>query len=155
MTPRRVDLPAGVAGALWLSAMPGRDEPWPAFEQRARDLGLAEVVCLAARDEMPLAYRAAVDRATAPFRWRHLPVRNLGVPDDAADFRRQVQQMAAALRAGDALLLHCAAGIGRTGSTAACVLKALGLPTDEALRRVRAAGSNPQNAEQSGWVEWF
>ncbi|GAB3669793.1 protein-tyrosine phosphatase family protein [Ramlibacter alkalitolerans] len=52
------------------------------------------------------------------------------------------------------VLLHCAAGMGRTG-TAACVLKALGLATPEALQRVRDAGSNPQNAEQSGLVDWF
>jgi protein-tyrosine phosphatase len=51
--------------------------------------------------------------------------------------------------------LHCAAGIGRTGSTAACVLKALGLSTGEALQRVLDAGSNPQNAQQSGLVDWF
>ena len=52
-------------------------------------------------------------------------------------------------------MLHCAAGMGRTGSTAACVLKALGLDTAEALQRVRDAGSNPQNAQQSGLVNWF
>jgi hypothetical protein len=35
------------------------------------------------------------------------------------------------------------------------VLKALGLDAPEALQRVRDAGSNPQNAEQSGLVDWF
>jgi hypothetical protein len=35
------------------------------------------------------------------------------------------------------------------------VLKALGLAEDEALQRVRDAGSNPQNAKQSGLVGWF
>ena len=60
-----------------------------------------------------------------------------------------------ALRAGESVLLHCAAGLGRTGTAAACVLKALGLETREALQRVREAGSNPQNAEQSGLVHWF
>ena len=59
------------------------------------------------------------------------------------------------MRAGDAVLLHCAAGLGRTGTAAACVLKALGLDAQEALQRVRDAGSNPQNAEQSGLVHWF
>jgi len=37
----------------------------------------------------------------------------------------------------------------------ACVLKALGLDSAEALTRVGDAGSNPQNAEQSGLVDWF
>ena len=59
------------------------------------------------------------------------------------------------LRAGDAVMLHCAAGMGRTGAAAACVLKQLGLPEDEALQRIRDAGSNPENAVQSGLVNWF
>jgi hypothetical protein len=29
------------------------------------------------------------------------------------------------------------------------------VPTDAALQRVRAAGSNPENAVQSGLVDWF
>ena len=43
----------------------------------------------------------------------------------------------------------------RTGTVAACVLKGLGLPVEDSLRRVREAGSNPQSAVQSGWVEQF
>ncbi|MEO5672109.1 MAG: tyrosine-protein phosphatase, partial [Ramlibacter sp.] len=66
-----------------------------------------------------------------------------------------VHQIADALRRGDAVMMHCAAGIGRTGTTAACVLKALGLSNDEALQRVLDAGSNPENAHQSGLVDWF
>ena len=48
-----------------------------------------------------------------------------------------------------------AAGLGRTGTVAACVLKTLGLDTPQALQHVRDAGSNQQNAEQSGLVDWF
>jgi protein-tyrosine phosphatase len=59
------------------------------------------------------------------------------------------------LRAGESVLLHCAAGIGRTGTAAACVLKSLGLTRDEALERVRAAGSDPQSAAQSGLIDAF
>ncbi|RZJ26553.1 MAG: hypothetical protein EOO54_02435 [Haliea sp.] len=60
-----------------------------------------------------------------------------------------------AFEAHASILLHCAACIGRTGTTAACVLKALGLPAEQALQQVRDAGSNPENAQQSGLVDWF
>jgi protein-tyrosine phosphatase len=90
-----------------------------------------------------------------PFRWLNLPMRNFGLPEDRAAFEQGVRQIAQALQHGDAVMLHCAAGMGRTGSTAACVLKVLGLDTREALQRVRDAGSNPQNAQQSGLVNWF
>jgi protein-tyrosine phosphatase len=52
-------------------------------------------------------------------------------------------------------LLHCAAGMGRTGTVAACLLKRLGLPKEEALERVRQAGSNPESAVQTGLVDTF
>lgn len=158
MSLRPVQLPEEVPGRLWLSSMPGRWGTWPAFEAQAQRGRLALVVCLTSREEMcelSPQYNAAVSEGRVPFRWTHLPIPNYGVPSDAAGFRHQVQTIAQALRGGDAVLLHCAAGMGRTGSTAACVLKALGLPTEDALHRVREAGSNPQNAQQSGLVEWF
>jgi protein-tyrosine phosphatase len=158
MSLRRVVLPLEVPGSLWLGSMPGRFEPWSAFATQARRAKLAVVVCLTPRSELAElspAYHRAVTQGTVPFRWINLPMPNFGVPEDAAAFRREVRQIAAALRNGDSVLLHCAAGMGRTGSTAACVLKALGLSTEEALERVRDAGSNPQNAQQSGLVDWF
>ncbi|MBA2675402.1 tyrosine-protein phosphatase [Ramlibacter sp.] len=158
MSLRPVVLPPNVPGRMWLSSMPGRFETWPSFEAQAQRAKLALVVCLTPRAEvaeLSPRYHAAVAAGTVPFRWLHLPIRNFGAPDDGAGFRREVGAIADALRRGDAVLLHCAAGMGRTGTAAACVLKALGLDTDNALQRVRDAGSNPQNAAQSGVVGWF
>ena len=155
---RRVILPATVPGSLWLAGMPGRFESWTAFESRAQRAALGLVVCLTPRSELAElspAYHAAVAHGDVPFRWLNLPMRNFGLPEDRAAFEQGVRQIAHALRQGDAVMLHCAAGMGRTGSTAACVLKVLGLQTQEALQRVRDAGSNPQNAQQSGLVNWF
>jgi protein-tyrosine phosphatase len=116
------------------------------------------VLCLTPRDEIAgaaPAYHRAVVEGKLPFRWLNLPMRNYGLPLDMPGFRDGIAQAGTALRGGDAVLLHCAAGMGRTGTAAACLLKHLGLDTDEALRRVRAAGSNPENAVQSGLVNWF
>jgi protein-tyrosine phosphatase len=158
MALRPVEMPPAVSGQLWLGSMPGRFEPWAAFELQAQRSGLALVVCLTPRTELAELspdYHAAVTSGRVPFRWQQMPMRNFGLPEEPPAFRRDVHAIADALRRGDAVLLHCAAGMGRTGAAAACVLKALGLPTVDALRRVRAAGSNPQNAEQSGLVDWF
>lgn len=158
MALRRVELPGEVPGQLWLGAMPGRFEPWSRFQGEADRARLALVVCLTPRlelQELSPDYHAAVARGRLPFRWLHVPMRNFGLPEDPAGFRRDIHAIADGIRAGEAVFLHCAAGMGRTGTAAACVLKALGLESQEALQRVREAGSNPQNAEQSGLVGWF
>lgn len=155
---RRVQLPPEVPGQLWLGPMPGRFDAWNVFQAEAERNRLALVVCLTPRlelQELSPEYHAAVARGRLPWRWLHLPMRNFGLPEDPAGFRRDIHAVAEGVRAGDAVLLHCAAGLGRTGTAAACVLKDLGLEAPQALQRVRDAGSNPQNAEQSGLVDWF
>ena len=155
---RPVELPPPATGSLWLAAMPGGFEPWSAFEARASAASLALVVCLTPRSELAELsprYHDWVTQGTLPFRWLNLPMHNFGLPDDPAAFRDGVRSVSEALLRGEAVMMHCAAGLGRTGSAAACVLKALGLDTDEALQRVRDAGSNPQNAKQTGLVNWF
>jgi protein-tyrosine phosphatase len=158
MALRPVVLPPGVPGKLWLSSMPGRFGPWPSFEIEAQRAGLALVVCLTPLQEtadLSPPYHSAIAQGKLPFRWLNLPMPNFGGPEDPQLFRREIARIADGLRHGDAVMLHCAAGLGRTGTAAACVLKALGLPEEQALQHVRDAGSNPQNARQSGLVGWF
>jgi protein-tyrosine phosphatase len=158
MNLRPVELPPAVRGSLWLSGMPGRYGSWREFEEKVKANGLGVIVCLTPRDEIDELspdYGAAVRRGGSSFDWVHLPVPNFGVPPNAQAFRDAIERIASRIEKGDSVLMHCAAGMGRTGSAAACVLKALGLSSQEALERVRAAGSNPQNASQSGFVDWF
>ena len=145
-------------GRLWLSSMPGRLEGWPRFVQEARDCRLSLVLCLTPLHEVAQlspAYRLAIEQQSLPFRWVHVPMRDLGLSAQFEDFRSAVLDAAATLQSGGDVLLHCAAGIGRTGTAAACLLKHLGQPTPVALQRVRDAGSNPESALQSGLVEKF
>lgn len=155
---RSVALPAGQPGQLWLQSMPGRLESWGAFLDEARLRQLHLVVCLNPLEEVAQlspAYHKAIAEGRLPFRWQHLPMRDFGLGADPAAFRLGVEQLAHSLVLGERVLLHCAAGIGRTGTVAACALKNLGLPAEEALLRVREAGSNPQSALQSGWIDRF
>lgn len=150
------DTPA--PGSLWLQSMPGRLESWPSFLDEARARQLSVLVCLNPMEEVAAlspSYYKAIAEGRLPFRWQHLPMRDFGLGADPAAFRQGVEQVAQSLELGQQVLLHCAAGIGRTGTLAACVLKHLGLPAAQALRRVREAGSNPQSAVQSGWIEQF
>lgn len=155
---RSLTLPDAVPGGLWLQSMPGRLESWGAFLDEARARQLSLVVCLNPLEEVAQLspqYHKAIAEGRLPFRWQHLPMRDYGLGADPAAFHKGVEQLGQSLVLGDQVLVHCAAGIGRTGTVAACVLKSLGLDAAEALRRVRAAGSNPQSALQSGWIDRF
>ena len=157
-TLRALPLPDGVLGRVWLGPMPGRLEPWPEFLSTARAAGLTHVLCLTPRDELARlspAYDAAIRSGELPFVWQALPMDDYGLSADAQRYCDGIEALAIAVEAGAVVLLHCAAGIGRTGTTAACLLKRLGVPTAAALQRVRQAGSNPQSALQSGLIERF
>ena len=146
------------SGGLWLQSMPGRLESWPSFLDEARAAQLTVVVCLNPLAEVAAlspGYHKAIAEGRLPFRWLHVPMRDFGLGADPVAFRVGVEQVAHSLVLGQQVLLHCAAGLGRTGTVAACVLKQLGLPAALALQRVRDAGSNPQSALQSGWIDQF
>ena len=127
-----VPLPEGVSGRLRLC---GKHAIWRVVVTAAPDV----VVCLVERHEIADRYPeyvawldAAGDRAIWwPIPDLHAPTIEVMVPF--------VDRLAALLRDGSDVVIHCAAGIGRTGTTAACVLIRLGLSAAEALAAVAAA----------------
>src|SRR6218665_290800 len=155
---RPLALPAPAAGAVWLHSMPGRLERWDAFVAEVARAGLTLTVCLTPRHEIASlspAYDAGLRRGPLPARGLHLPMRDFGLADNLRDFRAGIDDIATRVQRGEVALLHCAAGIGRTGTAAACLLKRLGVPREQALQQVLTAGSNPQSALQAGLVDSF
>lgn len=151
---RRVDL-AEAAGSLFLCSMPGRNEPLEAFLGTARAEAVATVVCLAPWRELQSKSPGYADFVRGETRWtfRHHPIEDFGEPDDEAAFVALVREVADDLRAGRSVVVHCAAGIGRTGTFATCVLRAIGLAPELARQRVDAAGSRSETPGQRALVE--
>ena len=79
--------------------------------------------------------------AQAGMVWHQLPIADFGVPDALAQraWATRRAQLSAQLQAGQSLLVHCAAGLGRTGTMVALLLKAMGQSSAEAVATVRAA----------------
>lgn len=78
---------------------------------------------------------------TAGLGWHHLPIEDFGVPDVAweARWRTAGAELRGLLRAGGGIHLHCRGGCGRSGMIAARLLAELGVATEDAIARVRAA----------------
>ena len=153
---RRVKFPRDVEGRLFLHSMPGRREPLKSAWAEVARQGVACIACLAGPEEIDdksPEYGRALREDRVPCEVRSFPIPDFGVPEDAAAFWRFADDIAALLEKGNTVLVHCGAGIGRTGTMATAVLMALGAPRDAALRAVMAAGSHPETPSQRMLLE--
>lgn len=127
----------GAAMAEWLAAMEGA--------------GIGHVLCLNTPADIARTspgYAALLDSGAAPWAVHNHPIEDFSVPGDLPAYAAWIAAQAARLRAGETMLLHCGAGIGRTGMTALVLLGALGMAPEAAAARVRAAGSFPETEAQ-------
>lgn len=155
---RRVRLPEAISGRLYLHSMPGRYEPLEASFAEAVRLGIDRIVCLVPpreiEDASP-AYAQAIEEGRLPCDRAAFSIPDFGIPKDRSAFAGFVSATASGLREGKRVLVHCHAGIGRTGTFATCVLLALGLSAAEAENAVGEAGSRPEILAQRQFINWF
>lgn len=140
-----------------LHSMPGRDEPIEEVWQQIRAERVELVVCLAGPEEIRSkspAYAAALAAKTVPCSVQSFAVADFDVPHDREAIWSLASGIADRLKAGAHVLIHCGAGIGRTGTLATCVLLALGDAHARAAQVVAEAGSHPETPAQRELVSW-
>jgi protein-tyrosine phosphatase len=141
----------GTVGKLWLC---GKHFIGPDVEAIRAERNITYVVCLVEEHELRDRYDAYAqwhrDNAGSPSVW--FPIPDLSYPsfDDALEF---VEHVTALVRDKGSMVVHCAAGIGRAGTTATAILMMLGMPMYEALAHVRT--HRPMAGPETGRQEEF
>ena len=128
-----IPLPTG-PGRLWLA---GKHFVGPDPEYALHQLGATTVVCLNERAELEGRYPEYVDwlQANQPVRAVWQPIPDFHAPD-IADADRLFETLRRRITAGEGLLVHCGAGIGRSGTVAAGLLVTMGVVLQDALETV-------------------
>ena len=109
---------------------------------------ITQVVCLlsdaeARRHQLPGAYADRFETTHAPIRDRHLP--------DDETLERALDGVRTADVNGGRCVLHCNAGLGRTGVVgAAWLVRSRGYEPIEAIETVEHAGRSPREAVRCG-----
>ncbi len=133
-------------GRMWLC---GKHAIGPDVEALLARLGATRVVCLTERHELLDRYPeyvAWLDRERGE-RARWHPVHDLSAPT-LAEFADVVALVMGDLAAGERIVVHCAAGIGRAGTLAVGLLLACGSSLDDAIAHV--AGHRPMAGPEVG-----
>lgn len=111
--------------------------------RQLRDWGASTVLSLVQAHEFARLGVPDFDDAVARagMTWLHVPVADMSTPDQTtrAAWLAQRGVLREALQRGDKVLVHCAFGLGRTGTMVARLLVDDGLQPDEAIARVRRA----------------
>ncbi|NQZ33304.1 MAG: dual specificity protein phosphatase family protein [Oceanospirillaceae bacterium] len=143
---------------IFLHSMPGRYEPWEQFVNQCQRLKIKHILCLTPLVEIAeksLSYASAIEANQLPAKLHLSAVADFSIPAEIQNYTEHLALLAAHVRGGDNVLIHCAAGIGRTGSAAVCLLIALGLNTEEAIELVKNSGSGPETNEQLNFIKHF
>lgn len=154
---RPVALPKELTrGKLYLCSMPGRYEALEVFLQEIAEAEVDHVVCLVSDEEIALKspdYLEARQRNQLPAKlWRY-DIPDYGLPENADTLIQTLDQIRSLLDNGESVVIHCAAGCGRTGLASTLLLKRMGLPLDQAIKIIRHAGSAPDTQDQRDFLE--
>lgn len=149
----------GTSGALGLSRCPGTGELWPGAMRRLdedleviRDWGGTAVVTLNQYSELVwLGLSELGSRVGSQgLVWWHCPIVDFGAPgpDFEQAWASAGPEIQARLSGGERVLLHCLAGLGRTGTIAARILMERGVSAEDAVLAVRRARPGSIQSEE-------
>jgi protein-tyrosine phosphatase len=142
-------------GNLATMAAPRLDDQFESTILNWKDEGVDVVVSMLENSEIPNLLD--VERALCEefgMEFFSVPVRDKTVPDSVELFADVARELAERIAGGQAVAIHCRAGIGRSTTMAACVLILLGVAGEDALDMIAVARGLevPETEAQRQWI---
>ena len=138
-------VPGRLAGSGQPGLMRSAEEDWSFL--RDADMGLVVTLTESPLDPPPGAYG---------IQGIHFPISDMGIPATPRAVRHLCGTILAAMDEGLPVLVHCKAGIGRTGTILACCLVSMGRTPEEALVELRRCNASYIQTEiQERFVEHY
>ena len=149
-------IPLNTNGGLAITPTP-RGGDWLEVEvQRLRQAGVDVLVSALMDDEQSeLGLETEAQTCTSQgIEFVNLPMPDLGTPLDSPNFLSRIAELAAALRNGRSVAVHCRQSVGRSGLIATAIMIALGNEMEAAIQIMsKARGvSVPETQEQRNWL---
>ena len=156
----------GSVGCMGLVGCPGaRIDGPPTGSKKMLDSDLNEIIdwgangvlCLLEPHELVMNKVEGLPAAVhnAGMWWKHLPIIDMDIPNQEFEdvWAVEGERIRHALRIGERVIIHCYAGLGRTGMIAARILVEFGVEPEQAIRRVRRDNRRRiQTREQANFV---
>jgi len=151
-----IELPYSLPGKIFRSPMPfsrfDKQDVWSSFLEE--EIGLVVILTeqqeylVYAGKDLPAFYRSHGMEAL------HIPVPDFGIPVDLESWQDGLEAVVTASKNGKKVVIHCLAGIGRTGTFLACLAKEiLELEGMDAIRWVRDSVQGAmENSDQEEFV---
>lgn len=152
-------VPGPWRGRLGIGPRP-RGGEWLSDETRAwREAGIDVVVSLLEPGEevdLDLTGEAAASAAMG-LAFRAFPIPDRGVPRSCEAVAELAARLVEALHSGQAVVVHCRQGVGRSAMVAAAALIAGGLDAQTTVDRIRVARGLdvPETPSQRQWISEF
>ena len=128
-------------GVIGMTSCPGWEQTLDADLTMIKDWGARALVSLMEKDEMDWLGVADIPEKTMELGMAHfhLPIVDMDVPDE--EFERNWVESGQSIRnillSGESIVIHCLAGLGRTGTIAARLLIEFGIDADTAINQIR------------------
>jgi len=140
---------------LYLSEKPANDNEIPYFIDFYHSKKIDTIVVLIPDDDLADFYSTNLLKVyrDSGLHVIHFPIKDFSIPGKLVSFHSLILDITSRLKIGN-LLIHCSAGIGRTGMVASSILISRGSTVNDAIHQVREVRpGSVETAEQRDFLE--